>query len=53
MCTLIEVLGVQWMESVTCERGFSIRTLKKTGHRYWLEDSPLAAVMMIDINGHE
>ena len=36
--TLIEVVGVQWMESATCERGFSIRTLTKTGQRYWLGD---------------
>ena len=43
--------GVQWMESATCERGFSIRTLTKTGQRYWLGDSLLAAVMMIDMNG--
>ena len=35
----------------TCERGFSIRTLTKTGQRYWLGDSLLAALMMIDMNG--
>ena len=34
VCTLIEVTGVQWMESVTCEWGFSIRTLTKTGQWY-------------------
>ena len=51
VCTLIEVAGVQWMDSATCERGFSIRTLTKTGQRYWLGDSLLAAVMMIDMNG--
>jgi hypothetical protein len=39
------------MESDTCERGFSVRTLTKTGKRYWLGDSLLAAVMMIDMNG--
>ena len=26
-----EVVGVQWMESATCERDFSIRTLTKSG----------------------
>jgi hypothetical protein len=35
----------------TCERGFSIRTLTKTGQRYWLGDSLLAALMIIDVNG--
>ena len=42
------------MESATCERGFSIRTLTtkfKTGQRYSLGDSLLAALMMIDLNG--
>ena len=39
------------MESATCERGFSIRTLTKTAQRYSLGDSLLAAVMMIDMNG--
>ena len=29
----------------------SIRTLTKTAQRYWLEDSPLATCMMIDMNG--
>jgi hypothetical protein len=52
VCTLIEVAGVQWMESATCERGFSIRTLTKTAQRYSLGDSLLAAVMMIDMNGN-
>ena len=36
--TLIEVAGVQWMESATLERGFSIRSLTKTGQRYSLGD---------------
>ncbi len=35
----------------TCERGFSIRTLTKTGQRYWLGESLLAALMIIDVNG--
>ena len=39
------------MESATCKRGFSIRTLTKTAQRYSLGDSLLAAVMMIDMNG--
>ena len=38
VCTLIEVAGVQWMESATLERGFSIRSLTKTGQRYSLGD---------------
>ena len=38
VCTLIEVAAVQWMESATCERGFSIRLI--------------AALMMIDMNGY-
>jgi hypothetical protein len=38
-------------ESATCERGFSIRTLTKTGQRHSLGDSLLAALMMIDLNG--
>ena len=41
------------MESVTCERGFSIRTWAptKAAQRYSLGDSLLAALMMIDLNG--
>ena len=35
------------MESATCKRGFSIRTLTKTAQRYSLG----AVVMMIDMNG--
>ena len=33
--TLIEVVGVQWLESVTCERGSSIRTLTKNDRHEW------------------
>ena len=36
--------------SATCERGFSIRTLTKTGQRYSLGGSLLSALMMIDMN---
>jgi hypothetical protein len=50
--SFLSVAGVQWMESATCERGSCIRTLTKTAHRYSLGDSLLAAVMMIDMNGH-
>ena len=39
------------MESATCERGFSIRTLTKTGQQYSLGHSLLAALMFIDMNG--
>jgi hypothetical protein len=39
------------MESATCERVFSIRTRTKTGQRYWLGESLLAALMIIDLNG--
>jgi hypothetical protein len=41
------------MESATCELGFSIRTLTKTGQRYSspLGDSLLSVLMMIDLNG--
>ena len=42
------------MESATCERGFSIRSLTKTGQRYssqvWRYMSLLDALMMIDMN---
>ena len=41
-------------ESAAWERGFSIRTLTtnfKTGQRYPLGDSLLAALMMIGLNG--
>jgi hypothetical protein len=31
--------------------GFSIRTLTKTGQRYSSGESPLAVLMMIDLNG--
>ncbi len=39
------------MESAKCERGFSIRTLTKTGQRYLLGHSLVAAFMMIEMNG--
>ena len=51
VCTLIEVAGVQWIETTTRERGFSTRTLTKTGQRYWLGDSLPAALRMIDMTG--
>ncbi len=51
LCTLIEVSGVQWMEIVTCERGFPIRTLTKTDQWYLLGDSLITDVLMIDMNG--
>ncbi len=51
VCALIEIVGVQWMESATCERGISIRTLTKIGQQYSLGDSLLAALVMIDLNG--
>jgi hypothetical protein len=46
VCALIEIAGAQWMESSTCERGFSIRTLTKAGQRYSLGDSLLAALII-------
>ena len=35
--SLVKVGGVHWMDTATCERGFSIPTLTKTGQRYLLE----------------
>ena len=50
VCSLIEVTGVQWMKTATCERDSSIRTLTKTRQRYRLGDS-LVAALMIGMNG--
>ena len=39
---LIEIEGVQWIETATCERGFSLRTQILTVHLYSMGDSLLA-----------
>jgi hypothetical protein len=38
---LIEIEGVQWLETATCERGFSLRTQILTAQRYSMGDSLL------------
>jgi hypothetical protein len=48
---LIEVEGVQWLETATCERGFSLRTQILTAQRHRMGDSLLACLMMICSNG--
>ena len=50
MAILIEIEGVQWLESATAERGFSLRTLILTAQRYSMGDSLLACLMMIVSN---
>jgi hypothetical protein len=39
---LIEIEGVQWLETATCERGFSLRTQILKAHRHRMRDSLLA-----------
>jgi hypothetical protein len=48
---LIEIEGVQWLETATCERGFSLRTQILTAQRHRMGDSLLACLMMIYSNG--
>ncbi len=48
---LIGIGGVQWLETATCERGFSLRTQILTAQRYSQGDSLLACLMMICSNG--
>jgi hypothetical protein len=48
---LIEIEGVQWLETATCEKGFSLRTQILTAQRYSMGDSLLACLMMICSNG--
>jgi hypothetical protein len=48
---LIEIEGVQWFETATCERGFSLRTQILTAQRHSMGDSLLACLMMICSNG--
>jgi hypothetical protein len=48
---LIEIEGVQWLETATCERGFSLRTQILTATRYSMGDSLLACLMMICSKG--
>jgi hypothetical protein len=48
---LIEIEGVQWLETATCERGFSLRTQILTAQRHIMGDSLLACLMMICSNG--
>jgi len=48
---LIEIEGVQWLETATCERGFSLRTQILTAQRYSMGDSLLACLMVICSNG--
>ena len=38
---LIEIEGVQWLETATCERGFSLRTQILTAQRHRMGDSLL------------
>jgi hypothetical protein len=42
---------VQWLETATCERGFSLRTQILTAQRHSMGDSLLACLMMICSNG--
>jgi hypothetical protein len=48
---LIEIEGVQWLESATCERGYSLCTQILTAQRFSMGDSLLACLMMICSNG--
>jgi hypothetical protein len=48
---LIEIEGVQWLETATCERGFSLRTQILTAQRHRMGDSLLACLMIICSNG--
>jgi hypothetical protein len=47
---LIEIEGVQWLETATCERGFSLRTQILTAQRFSMGESLLACLMMICSN---
>jgi hypothetical protein len=49
--TLIEIMGIQWVETATCERGFSLRTIIKTCQRYSMGDSLLACLMLLASEG--
>ena len=48
---LIEIEGVQWLDSATCGRGFSLRTQMLTAQRYSMSDSLLACLLIIVSNG--
>jgi hypothetical protein len=48
---LIEIEGVQWLETATCERGFSLDTQILTAQRHRMGDSLLACLIMICSNG--
>jgi hypothetical protein len=48
---LIEIEGVQGLETATCERGFSLRTQILTAQRHSMGNSLLACLMMICSNG--
>jgi len=48
---LILIEGIQWLESATCERGFSLRTQILTAQRFSMGDSLLSCLMMIVANG--
>jgi hypothetical protein len=48
---LIEIEGVQSLETATCKRGFSLRIQILTAQRYSMGDSLLACLMMICSNG--
>jgi hypothetical protein len=48
---LIEIEGVQWLETATCERVFPLRTQILTAQRHRMGDSLLACMMMICSNG--
>ena len=43
--------GVQWLETATCERGFSLRSQILTAQRHRMGDSLVACLMMICSNG--
>jgi hypothetical protein len=47
---VIEIQGAQWLETATCERGFSLRTQILTVQRYSMGDSLLACLIMIVSN---
>jgi hypothetical protein len=44
---LIQIQGIQWLETATCEREFSLRTQILTARSHSMGDSLLACLMMI------
>jgi hypothetical protein len=43
---LIEIEGVQWLETATCERGFSLRTQILTAQQHRMGHSLLSGMML-------